>query len=543
MKSLAIFFLAVGMVCAQPAACLTTTFAAGNGQSGNMFDLTSVNDITIQCFDVHSSALVGTAVTFEVYAVTAGGTFVGNETNAAAWTLLATVSGISNGPGAPTPLGLGLGFQMPAGTTQGFYVTGNGSGVSYTNGTAQGALFASDANLQFFEGIGVPYAFGAGFSPRVFNGVICYDLGLVAPSICPVPCPPVQANSPDLSFDLDGNNTGTLASVARTVKCENDLTFANWTSALAGGFWDCAIALGAAANPGLLSSPNCQVINVDFLAGGTPYWLSTGTQSLSPPVPLPWTGNLSLPFLAPPAPVLAHAQSYITNPANPDGFSLSAPVEIESLPATSGPSIVLTLGDDNFVELMGTGTTFGCNTFTGFPAVNFYGTTYNSVFVNSNGGVGLTGGDADFSATSAEFLSGNARVANIWTDLRPNASGTVTATALPTGIQVDFVGVETWAGGPGNGTSNTSTCIIDGNGVTISNYIPEPTSTTAMVVGITPGGGATGVAVSWLGLMGAGLQAGLATDAVYEENIAGSVPGGFTSINFPLADGQAYIVN
>ena len=546
MKSLAIFFLAVGMACAQPTNCLTTTFASNNGQSGNMFDIVALTDVTIQCFDVNLDS--GTW-DLEVYAVTGGGTFVGNEAIAANWTLLATVTGLASaGPDLPTALGVGLGVQILAGQTQGFYVTvTNGTSMNYTNGSTAGTVFASDANIQFLEGAGKSYPFGATFSPRVWNGNICYDTGLVGPSTsCPIPvipCPNVQSNSADFSFDLDGNNTGTATSVARTVKCENDLTFANWTSALAGGFWDCAIALGAAANPGLLSSPNCQVINVDFLAGGTPYWLSTGTQSLSPPVPLPWTGNLSLPFLAPPAPVLAHAQSYITNPANPDGFTLSAPVEIESLPVTSGPSIVLTLGDDNFVELMDTGTTFGCNTFTGFPAVNFYGTTYNSVFVNSNGGVGLTGGDADFSATSAEFLSGNARVANIWTDLRPNASGTVTAAALPTGIQVDFVGVETWAGGPGNGTSNTSTCIIDANGVTISNYIPEPTSTTAMVVGITPGGGATGVAVSWLGLMGAGLQAGLATDAVYEENIAGSVPGGFTSINFPLADGSAYIVN
>ena len=532
MKTIAVFLVSIGAACSQtPASCLTTTFMWNGGQAGNMFDVTALNDVTIQCFDVNLGLTA--PVTIEVYAVTGGGSYVGNEANSLAWTLLASVLAVPAGPGLPTGLGLGLGLQMPAGTTQGFYVTTTGPIMSYTNGSVPGGLYASDPNIQVFEGVGVVYPFGFAFSPRIWNGNICYDLGLVGPSVCPapsIPCPDVQPNSADFSFDLDGNNTGTASSVARTVKCVNALTFANWTSALAGGFWDCAIGLGAAANPGILSSANCQVVNVNVLAGN-PFWLSTGTPSLSPPAPLLWTGNLSLPFAAPPVPVLAHAQSYISNPANPDGLTLSAPVEIETLPVTGG-SMALTLGDDNFVELPCLG-----------PAVMFYGTVYSSVFVNSNGGVGLSGGDNSWTPTAAAFLSGSARVAHLWTDLRPNVAGTVTATALPTGIQVDFVGVETSAGVPGNGTSNTSTCIIDGNGVAISNFIPDATSTTPMVVGITPGGGATGVAVSWLGLMGAGLQVGNPMDAVYEENAAGFVPGGFASINFPMADGSLYLVN
>jgi hypothetical protein len=44
-------------------------------------------------------------------------------------------------------------------------------------------------------------------------------------------------------------------------------------------------------------------------------------------------------------------------------------------------------------------------------------------------------------------------------------------------------------------------------------------------------------------LVGFGLQAGVASNAVYEFNAGGNVAGGWTSINFPLSDGSAFIVN
>lgn len=46
---------------------------------------------------------------------------------------------------------------------------------NYSNGTAVGNVYASDANLQFIEGTGQEYPFGSTFSPRIFNGVIHYS--------------------------------------------------------------------------------------------------------------------------------------------------------------------------------------------------------------------------------------------------------------------------------------------------------------------------------------------------------------------------------
>ena len=171
----------LGVLCAALLACplsgqsLTTTFSNNNGQAGNMFDVVALADVSIQNFDCNLDAGPWTV---EVYAVTGGGSFVGNETNAAAWSLLATATVTGAGPGLPTDLGLTLGQSINAGDTQGFYVTcSNGAGINYTNGTSQGAVYASDANIQVLEGVGKAYPFGSTFTPRVWNGTIHYTTG------------------------------------------------------------------------------------------------------------------------------------------------------------------------------------------------------------------------------------------------------------------------------------------------------------------------------------------------------------------------------
>ena len=70
---------------------------------------------------------------------------------------------------------------MAAGSTTGLYITAiNGAGVNYTNGTAVGAVVASDANLSILSGFGRSYAFGSSFSPRNLNGSIVYSVGAVS---------------------------------------------------------------------------------------------------------------------------------------------------------------------------------------------------------------------------------------------------------------------------------------------------------------------------------------------------------------------------
>ena len=146
---------------------LTTIFAGNNGNAGNMFDVRSVGpSVQITDFDINLSP--GSTV-IEVWIVTGGGTLVGNETNAAAWSLVASVPITSNGADVPTPLGLASDpsfspILIPAGQTQGFCIIGTNLALDYTNGSAFGSpadrgdgTFATDGTIEVLEGYGMAY--------------------------------------------------------------------------------------------------------------------------------------------------------------------------------------------------------------------------------------------------------------------------------------------------------------------------------------------------------------------------------------------------
>lgn len=162
-----------------PANGLTTTLAGGNNHRGNMFDIVALNTVTIESFDAHPMANTG----YEIYYKVGG--YAGSEANAAAWTLLGTAPTVVAQPmGTPTPIPIPVNVTIPAGQTYAFYVTSTNTAVAqnYTDGSAVGAVFASDANIQFLEGAGMEYPFTAGgstFTPRVWNGIIHYSTGTV----------------------------------------------------------------------------------------------------------------------------------------------------------------------------------------------------------------------------------------------------------------------------------------------------------------------------------------------------------------------------
>ena len=158
---------------------LTTTFANNNGQDGNMFDVVATNaaGITIRSFDINCDA--GT-FDFEVYKLTNPGPYAPSVNTAGDWTLVGSATGVvGQGAGVATQLPICVEEYIPAGATQSFYVTGtqNLFPINYTNGTATGALYASNADIEFYEGAGLQYPFTANFNPRVFNGNIYYDIG------------------------------------------------------------------------------------------------------------------------------------------------------------------------------------------------------------------------------------------------------------------------------------------------------------------------------------------------------------------------------
>ncbi len=183
---------------------LETTFAGGNGQSGNMFDIMAVNDLTVQSFDVSMDA--GVTDDVEIYFKT--GTWVGFDTDPSAWTLVETVTGVTSaGTNVPTPLNTNLDIDVAAGETVAFYVTlVNTTNIAYTDGTTTGALFASDANLEFYEGAGKAYPFDLTFDPRIFNGNIIYDVDGVSTTM-DFTCADLGENQVDITVTDDSGNT------------------------------------------------------------------------------------------------------------------------------------------------------------------------------------------------------------------------------------------------------------------------------------------------------------------------------------------------
>ncbi len=154
---------------------LTTTFAAGNGFHGNMFDVNVLNNIVVNSFDVHAPVEV---YDYEVYYKT--GTWVGFEANSSAWTLIGAANGIvGNGVGVATPLNLNLNLSLTAEQTYAFYVTSTGGSIKYTDGTAVGNICASNSDIQIEEGWGGAYLFGTPNTPRIWNGTIRYQLAEV----------------------------------------------------------------------------------------------------------------------------------------------------------------------------------------------------------------------------------------------------------------------------------------------------------------------------------------------------------------------------
>ncbi|MCK6640802.1 MAG: GEVED domain-containing protein [Bacteroidia bacterium] len=189
-----------------------TTYAAGNGSSGNVFTIKALNTITITGFDGHLSSTAGSPSTWEVwyrpndYLLTPG-----SHLSNAGWTQLGTGTVNSAGAGNPTPVPVAMNLVIPAGSTYSFQIFTTTGSVSYTNGTTLGALYNANTDLEVYQGHGGTAFSGMVNSPRVFNGRIHYSAGcgsVRTPVIGVVtPAPVVSATS---SNSVCGNGTSTL---------------------------------------------------------------------------------------------------------------------------------------------------------------------------------------------------------------------------------------------------------------------------------------------------------------------------------------------
>lgn len=148
---------------------LQTTFAGGNGQAGNMFDVTTNKAIVIRSFDIHTYS----TSSVRVFIFTKKGTHVGSEKNPAAWTQICDTQVIGKGSPIPTqiPKEAITAVNMAAGETQSFYVTLTESKIRYTN-TVE---VSDNGTLKVTLSTGNKYPFGDFYINRMWNGVIYYE--------------------------------------------------------------------------------------------------------------------------------------------------------------------------------------------------------------------------------------------------------------------------------------------------------------------------------------------------------------------------------
>lgn len=158
---------------------LTTTFASTNGRSspdpGCFFDVTVLRPrgLTIHQLDVNIIGTVGANVLINVYLIP--GTYVGNDTNPAAWTKVSTGQAPAVVRNSPTPIDIEDFFLAPG--SYGIYVHHTNIGVAYTDGNGANQQY-SNAELTLNAGIARSTLFGGTlFTPRVWNGTIHYCLG------------------------------------------------------------------------------------------------------------------------------------------------------------------------------------------------------------------------------------------------------------------------------------------------------------------------------------------------------------------------------
>ena len=134
--------------------------------------------------------------------------------------------------------------------------------------------------------------------------------------------------------------------------------------------------------------------------------------------------------------------------------------------------IPVPLGDDDAVQLL-----FGFD----FP---FQGTTYNDIFLNSNGNLTFGTADTFFFPFVSDFLNLNPRISPLWEDLNPSAGGLVVVKFGDDCVKVSFNDVPEF---PAIG-SNTFSATFDATGNIQFDY--GALSETGGLVGITEGGGA-----------------------------------------------------
>lgn len=157
---------------------LTTLYAQNNvGDPGGAFyfDLTVDRTVRIDALDTNFDATVGSSVGLQVY--TTPTSYVGNETNMGAWTMVAQDDGnaVASAVNEPTEIALQSSFTLTPGS-YGVALVAINAAHRYTNGTGLNLDYAG-FGVQMTNGAATNVPFSGGVnSPRVWNGTIYYRM-------------------------------------------------------------------------------------------------------------------------------------------------------------------------------------------------------------------------------------------------------------------------------------------------------------------------------------------------------------------------------
>ncbi|MFM9943628.1 MAG: PKD domain-containing protein [Bacteroidia bacterium] len=151
---------------------IQTNFNGGNQQAGFMIDIKSIQNNSIDSIAINIGAPSGTPVNIETYYL--NGSYIGNETNPAAWTLLTKSKVISKGTGIPTTVPVV--FSVPSSKTIGLYVQTTSAPSYYLQYGNLSSSVTTDETLVITTGIGVGLNWGSTFTGRNGNIRLYYKI-------------------------------------------------------------------------------------------------------------------------------------------------------------------------------------------------------------------------------------------------------------------------------------------------------------------------------------------------------------------------------
>ncbi len=419
---------------------------SGNGQSGNIFDVANVSAQTVTITGIGQNFFAAGTCVYEAWVTTNGGPWNGLQNNAAAWTRVGTTG--------TTPIavpGAGTAFTIPfcvnitlaPGQVLGMYLTctnATGTIVAYTNGTAIGTPLINDGTLEIRSGLGNAYPFGGTFSPRNWNGCLSYVFGTASATY--------ETNDPLSTFTFD-TSVGSGCTAAATTVCPNEVHSANFASSQVGAPFETIVTLEGTYpgnGPPAITTANGQIVNVNLFSP-TLFWLNGGAAPIFAPHP----GAFNFAFNTGPVPFTASAQQAVLTPAHPDGFALSQAGQltisagVTSVPGPSGDDVALAIP---------LGGQPGC----GPGSVSFFGSTYTTMQVITNGRVMFGTANTSFTPTAAAALT-DAPSIGCWTDFNTATGGNITIDfSVPNTVRVNWNAVAYFGQA---GTANTYSIVFD----------------------------------------------------------------------------------